>query len=317
MYVYVASISRIKYQVVLSFKLSSILIVTMYAKRQMAYSERMRLQKQEWRVMHRLETRDDLQDLVETWDRIISSISGSRPPSDEDVPQRADEQGMKMDKDMSQEDWHMLFRLAYHAGRALELDLEHDITFEGKRKDDENLMGLLEKRKTHSMDEEENAFVINSEPIEPHLKCDYCDKVCRGSWNASRTQWCRTCCPPGKQCTEGGDNNKVPAQIGAMIDGGTLVGKRPMPRTPMTIDVEPHVPCKRQRGPPSATPPPEITKMINDMRIFNPGADLKAMRFPLSQMRWSVAIGPWKTINHDASKSSDQAASIIDNDDDP
>ena len=53
----------------------------MYAKRQMAYSERMRLEKQEWRVMHRLETRDDLRDLVETWDRIIGSISGSRPPS--------------------------------------------------------------------------------------------------------------------------------------------------------------------------------------------------------------------------------------------
>ena len=248
----------------------------------MAYKDRMRLDKQEWRVMHRLETREDLLDLLETWDRIIASISGSRPPSDEDVPQRADGQGMKMDKDMSQEDWHMLFRLAYHAGSALELDLEHDITFEGKRKDEGNLMGLPKKRtKKHWLDEEGH-FVYNSEPFEPHLKCDYCDKVCRGYWNASYTKWRRTCCPPRMQCTDGGVNNEVP----------------------MTTDVQKHVPCKRQRGLPSATPPPEITQMINDMRIFNPGADLKAMRFPLSQMGWSVAIGPWKTINHDASKSS-------------
>ena len=83
----------------------------------MAYKDRMRLDKQEWRVMHRLETREDLLDLLETWDRIIASISGSRPPSDEDLPQRADGQGMKMDKDMNQEEWHMLHRLAMHAGR--------------------------------------------------------------------------------------------------------------------------------------------------------------------------------------------------------
>ena len=140
-----------------------------------------------------------------------------------------------------------------------------------------------EEKKTHWMDEDHNAMVINSVPIEPHLKCDYCDKVCRGSWNASRTEWRRTCCPPRKQCTEGGDNNEVP----------------------MTTDVQQHVPCKRQRGFPPATPPPEITKMINDMRILYPGAHLKAMPCPHSPWGWSVAIGPSKTINdEDASKSS-------------
>ena len=69
-----------------SVVIQTLLSVTMYAQRQMAYKDRMRLDKQEWRVMHRLETREDLLDLLETWDRIIASISGSRPPSDEDVP---------------------------------------------------------------------------------------------------------------------------------------------------------------------------------------------------------------------------------------
>ena len=138
------------------------------------------------------------------------------------------------------------------------------------------------------MDEEENAMVINSVPIELHLKCAYCDKVCTRSWNASRTEWRRTCCPPRKQCTEGRDNNEVPSQIGGINKWGTVDGKRPIPRTLMTTDVQQHVPCKRQRGPPPATAPSEITQMVNGMRILNPGPD--------------------------ASKSS---GSIPDNDDDP
>ena len=235
-----------------------------------------------------------MEDLCETWGRITSSISGSRPPSDEDVPQRADGQGMKMDKDMSQEDWHMLFRLAYHAGTALTLDLEHDITFEGKRKDDGNLMDLPKKRKKTHWLVEEGHFAINSEPIEPHLKCDYCDKVCRGSWNASRTEWRRTCCPPRMQCTDGGDNNEVP----------------------MTTDVQKHVPCKRQRGLPSATPPPEITQMINDMRILYPGAHLKAMPWLYGPCGWAVAVTPDYKTSNDEDASTSSGAPIIDNDDD-
>ena len=95
------------------------------------------------------------------------------------------------------------------------------------------------------------------------------------------------------------------------------MGKRPMPRTPMTIDVEPHVPCKRQRGPPSATPPPEITQMINDMRILYPGAHLKAMPWLYGPCGWAVAVTPDYKTSNDQDASTSSGAPIIDNDDDP
>ena len=54
----------------------------------------------------------------------------------------------------------------------------------------------------------------------------------------------------------------------------------------------PIAPSRMPKGPPAATPPPEIDQTVRALRVLNPGAEVKAIPLPYPPGGWKVFVEP-------------------------